>query len=66
MRDDALLSAAEILIDPRYAGKSRHRSSISLKCVDGEEVRLCTATEKAAERIPAMIAAALDKPVLTT
>jgi len=65
-REDALLGAAEILIDPRYAGKSTHRTIISLKCVDGEEVRLCTATEKAAERIPAMIAAALDKPLLTT
>ncbi len=64
LREDALLSIAEILIDPRYAGSRTNRTIISLKCVDGQELRVCTATEKAAERVPAIIAAALDKPVL--
>ena len=65
LREDILLNVAQFLIAPQYTSSHTNRTIISLRHSDGREVRICTATEAAAKRVPTMMAAALGKPVLT-
>ena len=63
LREDVLLSISGALIDPRYMSPGTNRTIISLRHSDGQEVRLCTVTKEATERVPVMLATAMGKPV---
>jgi hypothetical protein len=64
--EDALLSLASIAIAPQYSsGSPTDRAVIGLQHADGQIVRIGTATQGAAQRVPELIAAATGKPVLS-
>jgi hypothetical protein len=60
--EEVLLNIAE---GASHSSSDINRMSIGLQHSDGQVVRVCTATEKAADRVPHMLATALGKPLLT-
>ncbi len=52
-------------IAPQHTSSHTNRTIVGLQHSDGREVRICTATKAAAEQVPALIAAAMGKPVFT-
>jgi hypothetical protein len=73
IHEDMLVGVTDFLITIAAAAGGSHaasgsgieRTAIGLRHADGQTVHICTATGKAARRVPEMIAAAINKPVLT-
>lgn len=73
IREEILVGVTDILFSIAAAadgsstgsGSGTERTVIGLQHADGQVVQICTATQKAARRVPEMIAAAIGKPVLT-